>query len=744
MRQNINIAVLANRGNEQALKTWQLTADYLTDAIPGYRFNILALDFEAMSDTVQRHGAEFIITNSGMYVEFETLYGVNRIATRKHLRLGRAYSVFGGVIFCSAERHDIQSLSNLRGKHLIAVDEHSLGGWRMAWREIVEAGINPYRDFQSLRFGGSHDAVVWAIQQGNADVGTIATDVLERLAADGQLTLDRFHIINPQTHYGQDFPFALSTRLYPEWPFAAARHTPADLATEVAIALLQLPKDSPAARAANSEGWTIPLNYQPVHECFQVLQLKPYKEFGKTTSSFELAVKGSNDGLWDWNLETNEVFYSPRWKAMLGYGEDELDNRFEVWQQRLHPEDRDRVLTRFQQSFDGHLSHCDLEYRLQHRDGQYRWVLCRSLLLRDVHGNPYRMAGSHTDITKRKHAEENLRQSELHLKEQAQQLQQALSDLQQTQLQLIHSEKMSSLGQLVAGIAHEINNPVNFIYGNLNYLELYVRDVLTLLQSFQGLDLSGNAQLAIATLQSKIETLDLNFLVADLPNLLASMKVGTERIYQIVLSLRNFSRLDESEMKSVDIHEGINNTLLILQHRLKPKPHLPAIAVKKHYGDIPPVDCYPGQLNQVFMNILSNAIDALEEKLTAQSLQTLQTSLSITANHHATSTRNIPSNRVPTQLTQTEPTIHIYTQLQDHNRVSIHISDNGIGMADSVQSRIFDPFYTTKPVGQGTGLGLSISYKIIVEQHRGQLKCQSMPGQGTTFEVEIPLHHPAK
>jgi two-component system NtrC family sensor kinase len=703
MKLLIKIGVLAHRDTQNTLHTWQKTADYLTSELPEYQFIVVPLKFTQIGAAIQQNAVEFVITSPGIYVEFEALYGVNRLATLKHLRMGRAYTMFGGVIFCNAHCDNIHSLRDLRGKNFIAVAENSLGGWRAAWREIVEAGINPYRDFQSLHFTNSHDAVIYAIGQGKADAGTISTNVLEQMALEGKVDLKNFKIINQQTQYGEKFPSALSTQLYPEWPFAATQKAPSELAEQVAIALLKLPKDHPAATAAKSEGWTIPLNYQSVHECFQVLQVHPYKDFGKTTSSFVLAVKGSNDGLWDWNLETNEVFFSSRWQEMLGYEEAEITNHFQEWKQRLHPDDSDRVLTTFQQYFAGQLSTYEQEYRLQHRNGKYIWVLCRGILLRDVWNKPYRMAGSHTDITRRKQAEEELRQSELQLKTQTQHLRQALKELQQTQMQLIHSEKMSSLGQLVAGIAHEINNPVNFIYGNLNYLEEYVKGLLNIVQTFQQC-----YPQPVNVVQKAMEKFELGFVSNDLPQLLNSIRVGSERIRDIVHSLRNFSRLDEAEIKSVDIHEGIENTLLILQHRLKLESPKSTIILNKEYGNLPVVDCFPGQLNQVFINILSNAIDALEETITHQQ-----------------------NNFIPT--------ITIRTNVIDNRWVLIYIADNGLGMGEDTKLRVFDPFFTTKPVGQGTGLGLSISYQIVVERHSGKLDLFSEPGKGTEFQIKLPL-----
>lgn len=288
-------------------------------------------------------------------------------------------------------------------------------------------------------------------------------------------------------------------------------------------------------------------------------------------------------------------------------------------------------------------------------------------------------------------------------------LNQLLDELHRTQSQMIQSEKMSSLGQLVAGVAHEINNPVNFIHGNIAHVDEYTQDLLQLVENYQ-----QHYPHPSPALQAELNKTDLDFLIEDLPKILRSMKVGTDRIREIVLSLRNFSRLDEAEFKTVDVHEGIDNTLLILWHRLKSRAERPEIQVIKEYAQLPLIECYPGQLNQVFMNLLANAIEALEESNQSQS-------------------------RSFQAITNHPNLIRIQTQQIDPNRISITVSDNGLGIPEADRNRLFDPFFTTKPVGKGTGLGLSISYQIVVEKHRGRMYCNSQLGQGTTFVLEIPI-----
>ncbi|MEG4997693.1 sensor histidine kinase [Microcoleus sp. B4-D4] len=290
---------------------------------------------------------------------------------------------------------------------------------------------------------------------------------------------------------------------------------------------------------------------------------------------------------------------------------------------------------------------------------------------------------------------------EQRVQERTAELSQALHNLQQTQVQLVQTEKMSSLGQLVAGVAHEINNPVSFIFGNLNHASDYIRDLLSHLEAYQ-----QHYPNPVPQITAHAEEIELDYLLEDLPNMITSMKVGADRISNISVSLQNFSRTDTSTKVAVNIHEGLESALLILRYRLKACGNSKAIEIVKEYGKLPLVECYPGQINQVFMNLIANAIDAFEEK-TGEAVR--------------------------------NPTISIRTELVNDNFIRIRIADNGPGIPESVLSKLFEAFFTTKPTGKGTGLGLSISYQIVVEKHGGQLSCSSVPGQGTEFSVEIPI-----
>ncbi|MEG4804698.1 PAS domain S-box protein [Microcoleus sp. ARI1-B5] len=390
------------------------------------------------------------------------------------------------------------------------------------------------------------------------------------------------------------------------------------------------------------------------------------------------------------------------WMAYTGQSlEEATDN----WVSAIHPDDRPITAQAWMRAVETK-SLYEVEHRLRAADGSYRhfWVRAVPVLAGD--GSVREWVGAHIDISDRVQVLAAMEQSAAQYRQQAAQLEKAVRELHQAQAQLIQTEKISSLGQLVAGVAHEINNPINFIYGNITHASQYATDLLGLLHLYQ-----EKYPNPVPEIVEAAEDIEIDFLMEDFTKILESMKVGADRIRDLVVSLRNFSRLDESQMKLVDIHEGIESTLVILQHKLKANAVRPAIEIIKEYGNFPKVECYAGQLNQVFMNLLANAIDALEE---------------------------YNSNHSSNEISFRRNTIRISTSANS-DTLTIRIADNGRGINQEVIHKLFDPFFTTKPVGKGTGLGLSISYQIIVEKHGGKLQCVSAPGEGAEFVIEIPI-----
>lgn len=419
---------------------------------------------------------------------------------------------------------------------------------------------------------------------------------------------------------------------------------------------------------------------------------------------FRTLVEATTQIVWNANAKGAFTSEQPDWSEFSGLSFEKL--RDWGWINSIHPSDRNETTAVWSHAVQTR-SLYQIEHRLRRADGQYRDMSVRAVPIVDEEGNLREWIGVHTDITDRKDAERALQQSEAKLRQQAENLQSTLDELQRTQNQLVQSEKMSALGQLVAGVAHEINNPVNFIYGNLTHADEYTQDLLRLIATYQHQHPEPDA-----VVEEMIEEVDLEYLIDDLPRLLTSMRVGAQRIRDIVRSLRNFSRLDESEFKAVNLHDGIESTLMILQNRLKAKPESAGIEIVRRYGNLPAVECYAGQINQVLMNILANAVDALEER---------------------------DARRSPSELDAAPSRITITTAVTEQKSVQVVIADNGVGIPPNIQKHIFDPFFTTKPIGKGTGLGMSISYQIITDKHQGSLTCHSEPGLGTRFMIEIPI-----
>jgi len=602
--QVVKIGVLALRGPTQAARMWSPMAVYLTSKLPGHVFTIVPLGFNDVVPAVEGEKVDFVLVNSGIYIDLADRYGADRIATLRNRDRDRWYTEFGGVIFTRADRADIRILGDLKGKSFMAVDETSFGGWWAAWRELRTAGIEPERDFRPMRHGATQDAVVYAVRDGLVDAGTVRTDTLERMAAEGRIDLSDYHVLNRQHHEG--FGFLSSTRLYPEWPIAKLRHTPEELSRRVAEALLQMPPDSEAARAAQSAGWAAPLDYQPVRDLLMELRVGP---------------PGTKDGK------------------------------------------------------------ISLPALLQQHS---RWFLLAALGVLSLG-----LAAAYVVTLKRR-----LGRVRTQLRQSRDALQEANRKIELVHAQLLQSEKMASIGQLAAGVAHEINNPIGYINSNLGTLANYVRDLLGVLSTYEELERDFAHEPGIqARLRHVKVKMDLDYLKQDLADLVRESQEGVAHIKQIVQDLQTFSHADDGEWRWADLHKGLESTLNIVWNELKYKAE-----VVKEYGELPRVHCVPSQLNQVFMNLLVNAAQAIEER----------------------------------------GAIVIRTGRTGDDWVWVEISDTGCGIEPEVLPCIFDPFFTTKQVGKGTGLGLALS-RGIVERHGGRIEIESKAGKGTTFIIHLPV-----
>ncbi len=417
-------------------------------------------------------------------------------------------------------------------------------------------------------------------------------------------------------------------------------------------------------------------------------------ELHEKEERLDLIMRGTRDGIWDWDLLHDRIYFSSRWKTMLGYDDDEIEDRFAALQALIHPDDLGLALMAWLECMEGEQDAFAVEYRLKTREGGYCWIQARGLILMDEEGNPVRMAGSHTDISKRKQANEEKRRAEEALRKSHAQLQEAHHHLQESHEQLLQSEKLAAIGQLAAGVAHEINNPVGYVYSNLGTLQGYTDSLCRVLARYEKLEsLLAKDEPELQRLRALKTDLDLEYLKNDVRSLVSESREGIARVKGIVQDLKDFSHVDEAEWQWADLHRGLDSTLNIVNNEIKYKAN-----VVREYGELPAVECLASQLNQVFMNLLVNAAHAIKD----------------------------------------QGTITIRTGMEGENKVWVDISDTGRGISAENMKKIFDPFFTTKGVGKGTGLGLSLSYGI-VSKHGGLIEVESERGKGTTFRISLPV-----
>ncbi|TVO74927.1 MAG: PhnD/SsuA/transferrin family substrate-binding protein [Sedimenticola selenatireducens] len=684
----MRIGVLSHRGNEATYAMWAPTATYLSRVVPRYQFEIVPLDFDEVDPAVKFGQVDFILVNPGIYVNLEVRYRISRIATLNNQAGDVANNVFGGVIFTRQDRHDINTLADLKGKSLLAVDVISLGGFQTSWRELKAIGLDPYKDMASLSFGGIHDDVVRAVRDGRVDVGMVRTDILERMAAAKLINIHDFKIINPKVNPG--FLLNRSTRLYPEWPFSKVLHTSNELAQKVAVALLNMPKIHPAAKAGNYAGWTIPLDYQSVHDLLIDLHLPPYEYSGRFTlldaikkywywllvtsvfvafmlfmtawvsrlnrelkqaklhleQQYELILNSVADGILGVDMEGNTTFANRAMTQITGWAVEELlgKNQHQILHHTRadgtpHPADQCPVYATCRDQIPRFVND-DVFWK---KDGGSFPVEYSSTPIKNAQFKTVGSVVVFRDISDRKRIDEEARQH---------------------QDDLAHVARLSTMGEMASGIAHEINQPLTAI--------------------------ATNAHACIRMLESN------NGETERVIDVMERIGAQAARAGKIIRHLRQFVKKEQPELSLIDINEVINEVITLLRTEIRKAGVRIDLELDEHVGA---VLAQHVQIDQVILNLARNAIEAMLEVPEGTRVLNI-------------STRN----------------------LQD-GYVKVVLRDTGPGLDASIADQLFNPFVTTK--SNGMGLGLSISQGII-EAHKGRIFVESDSRKGATFVFQLP------
>lgn len=690
IKEEIKIGVLSHRGDKATLEAWDATAKYLCSQLPEYQFIIEPLNFNQVDDATRRGYVDFILVNPGIYVNLETRYRASRIATMNNYRGGSAYNIFGGVIFTRSDRKDIFVLEDLKGKSFMAVDDTSLGGYQMAWRELNARGIDIKKDLERVEFGGIHDNVVMSVLNGDIDVGTVRTDIIERMAADDEIDINKIKIINSQVR--TDFPFALSTRVYPEWPFSKVEHTDNVLAQKVALALLQMPTEHPAAIAGNYAGWTIPLDYQKVHDLFRELNLPPYASRGRFTlkeaiekywywvlgtivtllsllgltalvvwhnkaleqaknrleKQHELILNSVDDGIYGVDLKGRCTFVNKAMENLTGWSAEDLigNNQHMILHHTHedgthHPPDECPVYATYKDNIPRYIPD-DIFWK---KDGSHLSVEYNSTPLKGRKGKTTGSVVVFRDTTARKMNDAKSRE---HKK------------------QLEHVSRLSTLGEMASGIAHELNQPLTAITMNS-------RACVRMMESGQT-GQRGNCS-------------DAMLKIAD----------QAERAGGIIRHIRNFVQKELPDRKPVLVEHIVETVTDLMGSEIKQKTIKFAINID---SSVKWVFAQQIQIEQVLINLVRNAVDALED------------------------------------VDEKSRSLTLSVTLHNNKQVEFRVTDSGKGISSKVSDELFEPFVSSKE--KGMGLGLSISQGI-VSSHGDRLRVDSSAKEGTTFYFFLPV-----
>jgi len=753
----VTIGVLAHRGIEKATKMWLPTVRYLESEIESYKFDLRLLTLKEMTKAVKNDELDFILTNTGHYVNLEALYGITRVATLKNMRQGKPYTEFGAVVFVRSDRDDIKKLSDLENKSFAAVSKKAFGGFQMAWRELKHAGVDPFKDFSRLEFMGfPQDNIVKSVRDGIIDAGTVRTDTLERMIKSGEINENDFRILNPKRTTG--FPFLHSTSLYPEWPFARARNTDDAFATQVVIALLSLSPENAVSKAGLNAGWTVPLSYQSVHDIFSELKIGPYAQSGKITitqilkqyrywlmmfaaiivfvayhivrverlvvkrtselSTSNLALEKAIDESHKNeknanNLKDNlQLLMNSTAEAILGIDKEGVctfanRNCFQLLgypseKELLGNKIEDLLQIRRENTALGKLKKAALMSAIEHGKSLHaddEICYCKDdksfpveywlhPIEKEDENEGYVI--SFIDISKRKMIDAELTEHREHLAElvaeRTAELHQSNKDLknnilmlEKTQTQLVQSEKMASLGSLVAGFSHEINTPLGI-----------------------GVTSATNIQEEVSNLKHKFDSGEMKR--SNLESFIEHVKQGSEILLQNLQRaselIRGFKQVavDQSsdEWRLVDLNEYIDEVIL----SLKPKWKHSGVKVINECEPELKIYSHPGAIYQIVSNLVINSLIYAFNKDQAG-----------------------------------EVCIKVK---RENNFVRMDLSDNGKGISDEHIKKIFDPFFTTRRGSGGSGLGLHIVYNLVTGTLLGSITCSSSSTDGTVFHIQFP------
>ena len=745
----INVGVLAEEGKDRCFSRWRPTGTYLHSALPEFAVNIVCLGFDEIEKAVYEGRVDFSITNPAIYANLEYIYGSTRIATFKSLAQGEAATQFGGVIFTSSDRKDLKTIADLKGKRFAAVDKDSFGGWLIAWRTLKRLEIDPFKDFAALDFIGQHRRVVHHVLQGKADAGNVRTGILEQMASEGLIDAGAYSVINPRPE--GSFPYATTTELYPQWALARSHHVSLDLATRVMFAFLKMDPASEAAQRAESSGWTIPLDYYPVHQCLQDLKTGPYAylnsldkvTIGQFYKQYRLWVHGGIGASILILGAMAVVFFLNRKLATttLSLRSEQREkektladlNDFKTTLDRVRDSvfmfDPDSLrflyvnhggLDQLGYSLEEMLQMTPLSIKPDYTESQFRDMITP---LRDFSKD------SLTLITQHRRKDGSLLPVEVFLqhiipegkksryvaivRDITKRMEQR-QERERLQARLGSEQKLASIGQLAAGISHEINTPAQYLGSNIDFLGDAFTDVDTLITGYDKLLESMSEALPSGeNLIRKIGELkdqtDWGYLAEEIPRAISQSREGIAKISSIVLAMKEFSHPGCEEKQPTDLNKLIETTLTVASNEWK----FVAEIDRQLDDTLPQVLCMPSEMGQVFLNILVNAAHAIQEKIGADTAGA-------------------------------KGKITIGSRLGPDKQVEITFTDTGCGIPQTTGDKVFDPFFTTKEVGRGTGQGLAISYDIVVSKHRGSLDFVSAAGEGSTFTVRLPVEGTAQ